>query len=248
MRKLLLAISFLTILPAYGNRSADDRDMAGSLAYYPLVGFFIGGLLATLASFCHWLALGISGDALIIVAWIMLTGGLHLDGLMDSADGLFSGQDRDRKLEIMRDSRIGAMGAIALAALLLLKLSFLTALSYPEILWILILTPAFGRSMMVLGIVAFPYARSGPGLGKAFADQVGWLQVTIAIVTLLLGTFGLAGGQGLVLLGVAALPIALITAWSARQLGGLTGDSYGAICELAETFFLITAVVVRAII
>ena len=248
MRNLLLAISFLTVFPAYGNRIADDKDMAGSLAWYPLVGFLIGSLLAVAAFICHWLSLGLSGDALIIVVWIILTAGLHLDGLMDSADGLFSGQDRERKLEIMRDSRVGAMGTIALAALLILKLSFLNAISYPEILRILIIAPAFGRFMMVFCIFAFPYARSGPGLGKAFADQVGWLHIIIAITTLLLGTFLLAGSQDLILLGASALLIILIAVWMARQLGGLTGDSYGAICELSETVFLISVVIFKAII
>lgn len=245
MREFLLAISFLTVIPAYGNRLADDKDMAGSLAYYPLVGFIIGALLAALANLCQLLSLGMSGTALVIVFWIILTGGLHLDGLIDSADGLFSGKDRERKLEIMRDSRIGAMGAIALAALLILKFSFLSEITYPD-LYLLIIAPAFGRAIMLLGIYFFPYARSGPGLGS-FADQANWIHILIAIITLFLGTFLLAKSSGLIMLGLAAVPIALVIIWAARQLGGLTGDSYGAICELSETMFLITAVLVRTI-
>lgn len=247
MSRFLLAISFLTVIPAYGNRLADDKDMAGSLVYYPLVGFIIGALLAVVAYLCHWLSFGMGGTALVIVSWIIVTGGLHLDGLMDSADGLFSGQEREHKLEIMRDSRVGAMGAIALAALLLLKISFFASLTYPNNLCLLIIGPAFGRFMMVFSIYFFPYARSGPGLGKPFADQASWVHIFIAMVTLLLGTFLLAKSSGLIILGVAAVPIALIVVWAARQLGGLTGDTYGAICELSETLFLITAVFVSAI-
>lgn len=248
MRSLLLAISFLTIIPAYGNRLADDRELAGSLTFYPLVGFIVGGLLAALACLSHRLALGISGDALIIVLWIILTAGLHLDGLMDTADGLFSGKDRESKLEIMRDSRVGAMGAIALVALVLLKFTFLTSIEYSDKVWILMICPAFGRAIMVLGIFLFPYARSGPGLGKSFADQASWIHIFIAVIILLLGTWVLGRSTGLILLGLAAIPLALLTTWMARQLGGLTGDCYGAICELGETFWLITAVIWSAIV
>ncbi len=247
MRRFLLAISFLTIIPAYGNRLADDREMAGSMAFYPLVGFIVGGLLAALAYFNHWLSLGLSGDALVIVFWIILTAGLHMDGLMDTADGLFSGKERERKLEIMRDSRVGAMGAIALAALLILKLSFLGSIAYPDKLWILMISPAVGRTAMALCIYLFPYARSGPGLGKSFADQAGWGYIFIAVVTLLLGTFWVLKSTGLIMLGLTVIPAALLATWMARQLGGLTGDTYGAICELSETIFLIVAVIWMAI-
>lgn len=242
MRQLLLAISFLTILPAYGSRQADDGEMAGSLAFYPLVGLIIGVLLATLAYGSSKLGLGMGGTALVLVFWMILTAGLHLDGLMDTADGLFSGRERERKLEIMRDSRVGAMGAVALAALLILKFSFLSLLLHPAGLWVLVMAPAFGRFMMLPAIYCFPYARTGPGLGKTFAEHVNRVHMLIAAATLLLGAYLLAGFYGILLIGAAAVPVALITAWIAHQLGGLTGDTYGAVCEISETVFLITAV------
>lgn len=248
MKKFLLALSFLTVIPAYGKRLASDEEMAGSLAFYPLVGFLMGALLAAMAYFIKPLSLGMGGCALLLVAWIMLTAGLHLDGLMDTADGLFSGRDRERKLEIMRDSRIGAMGAIALAALLLLKFSFISVLTYPQIFWLLMIAPAFGRCMMVLGIYFFPYARSGPGLGKSFADQAGWHHIIIAAGTLLLGAYFLLKINGLILLGISFVPAFLIIFWMARQLGGLTGDTYGAICEISETVLLITAGIISRMI
>jgi len=242
VRQLLLAISFLTIIPAYGKQLADDKEMAGSLAFYPLVGFIIGALLAGMAYVSHRLSLGIGGTALVIVFWIIITAGLHLDGLMDTADGLFSGRERERKLEIMRDSRVGAMGAIALAALLILKYSFLSILDYPLMIWVLIAAPAFGRSTMLLAIYCFPYARSGPGLGKSFAGHINWFHVFAAVFTLLLGAYLLADIPALLLIGLAAVPMVLIIAWIAHQLEGLTGDTYGAICEISETVFLITTV------
>lgn len=248
MRQLLLAISFLTILPAYGSRQADDHEMAGSLVYYPLVGLIIGALLAALAYGSCKLGLGIGGTALVLVFWMILTAGLHLDGLMDTADGLFSGRERERKLEIMRDSRVGAMGAVALAALLILKFSFLNMLLYPASLWVLVMAPAFGRFMMLPAIYCFPYARSGPGLGKTFAEHVNRVHMIMAAAIMLLGAYLLAGFYGLLLIGAAAVPVILITVWIARQLGGLTGDTYGAVCEISETVFLITAAVAGKLI
>lgn len=242
MGSLRLAISFLTIIPAYGNRIADDREMANSLTFYPLVGLLVGAFLALLAYLFHWLALGISGDALLIVAWIIITGGLHLDGLMDTADGLFSGKDRDRKLEIMRDSRVGAMGVMALAALLILKLSFLNGIPYPEKIWVLVLAPALGRCMLLYACCLYPYARSGPGLGKTFAEQASKLHIIIATIILLAACLYLHGIYGLVFVLIAAFIVLGVMAWIGRILGGLTGDTYGAVCELAETVFIMTVV------
>lgn len=248
MKQFLLAISFLTTIPAYGNRLANDREVAGSLVFYPLVGFLMGALLAGLSYITHLLPLGIGGTALIIVFWIILTGGLHLDGMMDTADGLFSGKERERKLEIMRDSRVGAMGAIALAALLILKFSFLSIIDYPEALWVLMICPAWGRCIMVVAIYFFPYARSGPGLGKLFADQVNLFHVLLAVATFILGVYLLAPASGLILLGITILPMVLIVVWIAGQLGGLTGDTYGAICEISETVLLITFALAKSMI
>jgi adenosylcobinamide-GDP ribazoletransferase len=241
MRALRLAISFLTIFPVYGRRVADEKEMAASLYFYPVTGLLLGGILAGAAWAGSRLHLAHAGDVVTVVLWIILTGGLHLDGLMDTADGLFSGRDRERKLEIMKDSRTGAMGVLALAALLLLKVSFLGLLPYPVKYWVLVLTPALGRSMMLLPIAYYPYARQGAGLGRAFGDQASRLAFPAALI-LLVAVAWLAPGQvlGIELL-ITALLGGLITRSVAGALGGHTGDTFGAICEVSETLFLMIA-------
>lgn len=246
MRSFLLAFSFLTILPTYGNRLASEKEMARSLYYYPLVGFVIGGFLAALAWFNEALLLGWGGDALIVVAWIAASGGLHLDGLMDSADGLFSGRDRERKLEIMKDSRVGAMGGIALVAVMLLKFAFLTSLPYEAKGWALWIAPAAGRYGMVWAVLWFPYARSGPGLGKCFGAEVGKTKIMGATLLLGMGAFIAAPMLGIMALVAAAVPVAMAARGIDRALGGHTGDTYGAICELSETLFLIMVAIMAA--
>lgn len=243
MNSLRLAISFLTIIPVYGNRKAGEKDMADSLYFYPLTGILIGLLLAAAAYLAEILSLGWAGDAIIIVVWIIITGALHLDGLMDSADGLFSGRDRERKLEIMRDSRVGAMGVISLVGLMLLKFSFLTTLTYIDKLGVLLISPAVGRWAMVYAASYFPYARSGPGLGKSFGNLNGSGRIITASLTILAATFLLMKWEGVFILFLTAAIVLLIARWMAGSLGGLTGDTYGALCEVAETLFILITVI-----
>jgi len=241
-----LAVSFLTIIPAYSDR-ADEKEMALSLYFYPLVGFLIGAGLASLAWLCNWLQLGWGGDAVVIVSWILLSGGLHMDGLMDSADGLFSGRQRDQKLEIMKDSRVGAMGGIALVSVVLLKFALLTSIPYPAKLGALLIAPALGRCMMVAAIVLFPYARPGPGLGKCFGPEAGREKLWGAMALLLLGTVLATQLLGLVFLAITALLASQAALWINNVLGGQTGDTYGALCEITETLFLLTSAVGMAL-
>ena len=243
MASFLLALSFLTIIPAYGNKVAGEKEMANSLYAYPLVGLFIGGFLALAAYVSDILSLGLGGDALIVVLWIILTGGLHMDGLMDMADGLFSGKDRERKLEIMRDSRVGAMGVIALGAVLLLKFSFLASLPLQYKMLALLLAPVIGRAAMVYSVVYFPYARSKPGLGKCFGEKAGKGKFLGALAFTLVVVFIAVGPMGIGLALATLLTAAIIAKGVSSMLGGQTGDTYGALCEVSETIFLIAIVI-----
>ena len=243
MTSFLLALSFLTIIPAYGNKIAGEKEMANSLYAYPLVGLFIGGFLALAAYISDILSLGIGGDALVVVLWIILTGGLHMDGLMDTADGLFSGKERERKLEIMKDSRNGAMGVISFGAILLLKFAFLVSMPLQYKILALLLAPVIGRAVMVYSIVYFSYARSKPGLGKCFGEEAGKAKFLGAITFTLVVAFIIAGPIGVGLALVTLLMAAIIAKGIGGVLGGQTGDTYGALCETSETIFLIAIVI-----
>lgn len=239
MRNFLLALSFLTILPVYGNGMADEKEMAASLYFYPLAGFVIGLFLVVSAYLTDCLSLGWAGDVVILLVWTVLTGALHLDGLMDSADGLFSGRDREQKLEIMRDTRVGAMGVVALVVVLLLKLSFLNELAFDAKIIALFVAPAAGRWVMVYAVNTYNYARSGPGLGNVFGPYKGINKIIGSGLILITGTFLAGGYQALLLLLGTALGAVLLARWIAGRLGGLTGDTYGALCECTETIFII---------
>jgi adenosylcobinamide-GDP ribazoletransferase len=237
---LLEALRFLTVLPVPGTPATDQRGITAAIPWFPVAGLLIGLLLLPVG----WLAgLLWSSDlvraVLLVVAWCSITGGLHLDGLSDTFDAVLSWRSPERKLEIMRDSRVGAMGVLALVAVLLLKVAWLHAAGPGWWLGVL-LAPAWGRWADIYGIFWFPAARAG-GLGHTFQAQVRQHTFAISTLTLLLFSLLVARDQyGLVLLAGALVWVCthLLARWWTRSLGGLTGDTYGALCELGEVVVL----------
>jgi adenosylcobinamide-GDP ribazoletransferase len=239
-----VALSFLTVFPATLGRSPTQREISGSRAYYPAVGLLLGLLLVGLERGARELFPAYLTAALLLVFLVGVTRGLHLDGLMDVCDGLFGGFTPERRLEIMRDSRVGAFAVASAASLLLLKYAALASLltvGAPGKEWALLLFPMLSRWSMVLALGAFPYVR-GDGLGSPFHQGRVRLAASAAAAAAVLASvlLGGIGGAGL-LLGVSAL------AWlfgkvMAGMLGGLTGDAYGAINEVAEVAALVASV------
>src|SRR5205085_11752359 len=188
-REWVAAVRFLSVLPVPGRTQLFEKDeVAPRLvvgdAYFPLVGLLLAGLLWSfvllLAPRLPQLALA----AVLVVALVILTGGLHLDGLMDSCDGLFGGSTRERKLEIMRDSRVGSFGVLGAICLLLLKFALFASLSVRILPFALLITLPAARWTMVLALRVFPGARP-TGLGAAFHRAVTTKRLLLAaIVTL----------------------------------------------------------------
>lgn len=210
------------------------------MRWYPLIGLVLGSLL-TLGDFllAPLFARGVV-DALLILLLVLLTRGLHQDGLADSLDGLAGGHSPAERLAIMRDSRIGAIGATGLMLALGLRYAGLSALPHPGHWPILVCMPAVGRWAMVVGAGSAPYARPDGGLGAPFLTRlrsvdVMWGAALVAAALLwFLGPLGALVGLGLVVsvaLGISAL--------ARRFFGGMTGDTLGAVNELAETAFLL---------
>ncbi|MDI9571366.1 MAG: adenosylcobinamide-GDP ribazoletransferase [Pseudomonadota bacterium] len=247
MKALIAAFRFLTTFPVPGGKGIEEKDIAHSLPFFPVVGLFIGGT-AALGDFVFSLLLppGVAA-VLTVLLLVLITGGLHLDGLADTADGIFSVRNRERMLEIMRDSHIGTMGVLALLFVLALKIAALAPLPHDRRLGILILMPLAGRAAMLLMLTALPYARKDGGLASLFIRHRSWghpvFAMIFTIVTgLILGGGGWLPSPGAGLLtalgGIVAatLTVALIY----RRLGGFTGDTVGAAAEIAETAAALT--------
>lgn len=236
------ALRFLTIVPL-DSEEETQTNLGQSLAFFPLVGALIGLVAAGLNQLLLLIFPASVTNLLIIFILVILRGGLHLDGLMDTADGLFSQKERSKMLEVMRDSRAGAFGAIALVSSILIKWSTLNQLD-PVLKWrALVLVPALGEWAIVYAAVRYTYAREGEGKGRVFTEQAHWGQFAVAtLITLFLSVLLFSGGAFL-LLAVFAVLAAALAAYIAGKLGGFTGDAYGALAESGEIlgFLLILA-------
>jgi adenosylcobinamide-GDP ribazoletransferase len=243
MWRLTAALKFLTVLPVPSGGDTRERDLAGSLPFFPVVGLLIGALVAALALGLGRVLPPLPAAALIVIALVAVSGGLHLDGLSDSADGFFSSRPRERILEIMRDSRAGPMGIIAIVSVMGLK--FATLASTPEIhLWSAVfLMPIAGRCALVVGMASLPYARPEGGLGSALYK--GWRKTSAGLSILLLVSAGwiVAGWAGLIAAGSSVLVTLLLAAYTYHKIGGATGDTLGAGCEIAEVVPALTLAV-----
>jgi adenosylcobinamide-GDP ribazoletransferase len=183
------------------------------------------------------------GSLAALIANVLVTGGLHLDGLADTADGLAGGRDRERALAVMKDSRVGALGVVWLAIDLISRFALVTLLhSRVRLAWLL-LAPVAGRLAQAIAIVSHRYARES-GTGRAFAAYARPIHLVPASLISVLACLP-TGVHSLMWLAIATLVGALFAAWLARRLGGLTGDTYGAISEIAEITFLLGGVIVR---
>jgi len=249
-RRFALAVTFLTAMRLPTSGAAAPADLWASMALYPVVGLLLGlsgwGVYAVLL----YRLTPLVAAAIVVVGLELATRALHLDGLMDTADGCLSGAPRERALEIMKDSRVGAMGVFAAIAVIVVKVSALAALARPGAALGLVGGLTVARLLPALDVRFFAYARR-EGTGAAFAGAgttngpVVAAVVCAAAVALAAGAVARSGVAGPFLgLDVAAAVVAVtvgVQALVARRLGGLTGDVYGLGVELAETLALIGA-------
>ena len=170
MTPFFIALQFLTRLKIVNQTEWSVEDFGKSVVAFPYVGVIIGLILALLYGILSPFIPLVPLMLIIVVAEFLITGGLHADGLMDTSDGLFSGRERERKLEIMKDSRIGSFGVVAFVFVTLLKWQLLTAIPTAEFIpMALIMMPLMSRWSLVLSIRSYPYARE-QGMGAAFAN------------------------------------------------------------------------------
>lgn len=233
---LLAALGLLTRIPVPARVWDAPSVRARSLAWYPLVGLLVGGLLA-LAGWVLQGAPELLGAALLLVAWGWLSGGLHLDGLADMADAWVGGMgDRERSLQIMKDPRSGPVAVVVLVLLLLVKFAALASLyeGVParEMMVSLVVAPLLARSLLPLAFLTTPYVRAG-GIGAGLTGARRWPCVLnmllAAVLAVMLG--GRAGGVALV---VAVVVFLLWRRACMQRLQGMTGDTCGALVELTE--------------
>ena len=265
MKDFLWACSFLTIIPLGRESGSHSPNIRNLFFWFPIVGFLIGLLLAVVYfAIANVIPFAIA-DFTILILYFILTGGLHLDGFADTCDGIFGGKDKENRLGIMRDSSIGSFGVIGLICLIgakslslfsicnsnVIKIDFLSIFktsiieTHPDLFCsaqkciILFLMPAIGRWAQTLGASISDYARDDePGTGMLIIKNAKPKYFLCSAGIPFLLVFFFCGGKGLIILSIICVMSYLFVQFVKSKIGGMTGDTLGALNEITELIFL----------
>ena len=240
-RPFVFAWHFLTAIPiSRTHHEPSSAELATSMAWYSTVGLMIGGFLAAADQGLRLFLAAEVVNVLLIVLLVLMTRGLHQDGLADTLDGLAGGRTAADRLRIMRDPSVGALGATGLFLSLLLRYAGLLALPQPLRLPVLVCMPALGRWAMVSVAWASPYARSEGGLAAAFLTHLSWHHVLLSSLVLVSAlTIGVGAVAACATIGMGIVLVLLVRQGCRIWFGGVTGDLLGATNEVIEILFLL---------
>lgn len=241
IKPFLVALQFLTCLPVSLKTQPSEAQIGQSVLYYPFVGFMIGLCLVVLNALLGTVDPLVSA-ALLVTSWVLLTGGLHLDGLADSADAWVGGMgNREKTLAIMKDPNCGPIGVIALLLVLLLKFVALHSLILANEWIVMLLACILARALIPLLFLTTPYARD-QGLGLPFAvHQPHQLSIMISVAIPVFMLLCIEGIYFWILIAVI-LTFLFLRHLMMQRLAGMTGDTAGALIEITETVVLLFAI------
>ena len=232
--RALLGPQFLTTIPLPNLTNVSQEDIRGSSVFFPLVGVFLGILLWAMEMILRMVLPNLVSTSIALTLYTLLTGALHLDGLMDTADALGSRKPREQALEIMKDSRVGAMGVIAALLVYTGKLAALDSLPLSAF-GVIVIPPVLSRFAMVLAMKMAPPARGNEGLAGLFAQKISLRTVWTATLVSIVFTFWFNPiWLGTMMWLACVLVAVLATTFLTRRFGGMTGDTYGALNEIVE--------------
>jgi adenosylcobinamide-GDP ribazoletransferase len=234
MKSLVAALQFLTICPGRGHVSCDARQIGRSVAWFPVIGLMVGAAVAVLDLGAMHLFGPLVASVIAMIALLAVSGGLHADGLADTGDGFLSARPQAKIMEIMRDSRIGAMGLLLVVSVFALKCAALASVPVCQRWQTLVLIGLTGRCSMVLQLSMLPYARPDGGLCTVFVSHRRPRDPWLTGIACALTCWALTAGQGLAVAATAMLTLWAFTRWCHQKIGGFTGDTLGAGCEITE--------------
>lgn len=246
MKSFILMIQFLTRIPINISIDIKEENFIKGVKFFPIVGLIIG-MINFLVYKAALVVLPIQiAVILAVLSNIMVTGALHLDGIADTCDGIFSARSRERMLEIMKDSRIGTNGAVAMFFDLALRIGILLSISEVHTAKAILLSPVLARTFMVILMYSSVYARSEGGLGNTFIGKVHLKDTFItAVIGIIMGVliFGYSVG---IIIGINLIVILLYKTYISSKIGGFTGDTLGASNEISEiVVFLVILILER---
>lgn len=235
IKVLILSFQFMTRIPINIQINVDRNDFHKMVKYFP----FVGGVVGAIASLMFYAVKNIFPREIAVtmamVSLYILTGAMHIDGFADTFDGLFSNKGKDRMLEIMRDSRLGTNGVLALVFLVILKILFLSHIKDNLVYSTLILMPLLGRFSIILAAYASKSARSGEGLGGLIIGKISTVELLLGFLfTSIVGFLFVQFTVFLKLLAVSSIIAYTITKYISLRIGGMTGDTLGTVNEFTE--------------
>ncbi len=236
------ALRFLTVIPVPLGWCGEVTRLEESLPWFPVAGLLVGAVAALADSgFCRIFPF-LPASVMTVIFMLAVSGGLHMDGLADTADGFFSSRPKSQILAIMKDSRIGAMGVMAIVAVFSLKVAALASIGPGQRFSVILLVPMAGRCAPVFMMTTLPYARE-KGLGSVFGSHRSRLLPLFSYIALIV-TAGIAAGSAGIAAAIGVIAtVGIFSFWCRKKIGGYTGDTLGAMVELAET---VTAVILLA--
>ena len=239
MKRFIIALQFLTIVRLSRKIQVEPEELGKSMGYFPMVGLVLGLILILFNILFLRILPAPVVDGILITILIIFTGALHLDGLADTIDGLAGGSSKEEILHIMRDSNTGAIGVVGLTMTLLLKYAVLMNIPYEIKNQILVVMPVIGRWSMVELSLFSEYARSTNGIGLPFTTYLRKREFLFASATAILVSFVLLGIKGIIIMIVIGIFILGSAKFLKVKIGGITGDTFGAINEISEVLVLI---------
>lgn len=238
IRWFCLAVQFLTIFPLR-LRTPSAKDLGRSMMFYPVVGYLLGCMIFLSHSIFSSVFYQPADVALAFIVWLVLSGGLHLDGFADVCDGFYAGKDKESILRVMKDSRVGTMAVLGLFCLLSLKLVFLYDVlrkGYGKEVFFIV--PSISRWMMTVAAWMFPYARVEGGTALPFVEHAGTLEAAVSSVFLAVIVYVFSGYSGVMVVMLTFASGHAFLKWVHRKIDGVTGDVLGALNEVSETVAL----------
>lgn len=239
MRIFILTLQFLTRIPVNKDLKATDEDFAKGVVFFPLVGLIVGAFNLLVLIAASKILGGVVPVIFSLLAGTVITGGFHVDGLADTCDGIFSSRTRDKMLDIMRDSRIGTIGTIAIVFDYMLRLSLLAMLSGKGLYVAILLSPVAAKTLVVVLMKTSTYARSGPGLGGLYLEKQTMVSTVLTAIFGLAIILGFSDIWGIAAFGVCAIVCFLYRSFIYSKLQGMTGDTLGAANEVLEIVFIL---------
>ncbi|MBA3066285.1 adenosylcobinamide-GDP ribazoletransferase [bacterium] len=237
-KDFFLALQFLTVIPFKTKLKYNEDSFSNSAVFFPLVGLLIGSVLALFNILLSGFLPDFTVNVILVFLLVLITGGLHMDGFADTIDAFYLKRSKEDTLRIMRDSHTGVMGVLGIVFIILLKIGFLETFSTSEKLKPLLITPVLSRWSMVLSMFFFSYARDG-GKAKAFFTGMNGRKLFLATLITFAVTYfilGIAGFMLIALIAASALGFGLTVR---KRIGGITGDTLGAVNEISEVLALI---------